>query len=379
MLIIFNLWAVVIGAIILIIWSLFLPFFPGLVSETWAPLVFGILTTVVGAIGEILGFKGRFFFLPIWLVGALIIGYQIGWIGIVSVLAFAVVLIVIMVKRAKKKEQTDWIAAKSTAIEYNPQLAANRKQLLAWGKKTMFLPIVSGLDKEMCEHDFDVLGKLQPMLVGLTADEAKTIAQFREFLEVNRAAASPASLDGDLRGKIIKVIVDQGKDRKVAAPGRSDPFPTRIQPVLNSVPPPLPSGGVKLTGNIHFEPQTSLENEIYALKYGGASREKVVATLLQSQLIVLQSSPHSAQNSHPPEISVSEIGGNTWVAVFTSISRASSCAQQSSTKRLPVQMSALDLVGRMRNGTGMVVNPGWDFDLRITPQEIEGWVNARRG
>lgn len=376
MLMIFNLWAVVVGAIILIIWSLFLPFFPGMTSEPWAPLAFGILTTVVGASAEIFGLKGRLFFMPIWLIGALIIGFQIGWIGVVSVLVFAVVLIILLTNRAKKKDQIDWIAAKSSWLEYNPQVAGNRKLLLAWGRKAMFFPRTLSLNKEMCAQNLAVLEKLQPGMEKLTADEEKVVAQFREFLEADRGTAISASLDGSLQMKIKKILEEQGRDRQADVPGKIHSHPARVQPAANSAPPPLPDGH-KQAAKICFEPETPLENEIYALKYGGALRENVVAALSQSQLVVFQNSPTAAGDSTFLEIPAADLGGITLVAVFTSMSRASVYSQKSSAPIIPVQLAAGELAGRIRKGKGLIVNPGWDFDLRITHQEIEPWINTR--
>src|SRR5947209_2334539 len=106
--IIFNLWAIPVGIVIWLVLLAIERLFPALVTGTHFGWTLGIVATAVGGILELVGISGRLFFIPIWAVGLGTICFHFGWIGTCIFAAVMITGLVLLFRKAAKKERTDW-------------------------------------------------------------------------------------------------------------------------------------------------------------------------------------------------------------------------------------------------------------------------------
>src|SRR5947199_104916 len=106
--IIFNLWAMIVVGVIVIAGLAINSVAPSAFIDPYQKWTIGILATVIGGAAEIIGLRGRLFFIPIWLIGIGILGYSgyahWGIAGVIVPLAAVVLAIWWMIKSAAKRE-----------------------------------------------------------------------------------------------------------------------------------------------------------------------------------------------------------------------------------------------------------------------------------
>jgi hypothetical protein len=221
--IIFNLWAVLVVPLIILICLPFYTYFPELMKGPHEALVLGIIVTVIGGITDYVGLKGRLFFLPIWLIGIGIICYQIGVVGMTIFAAIAAVGIYFLIRQNKKRSAADWKKAQEELAKTPaPEANWDAMRLWQWVQATLFFPIFRQTP-EMRSHNMKVMNGITSVRPELSQDEAKKFFLFHKFLEESKDDPKSKMLDGDLEKSVRGVIEKKLADLKKKPAGKQPP------------------------------------------------------------------------------------------------------------------------------------------------------------
>ncbi len=224
--IIFNLWAIPVVLMIVLIISGLDHFWPSMMAEPHGSWAIGIVTLVVGGIADFVGVKGRLFLVPIWMLGLGFLCYLMGWQGSIGFVVFLIFAGIWFFKSAKKKEIADWQKAQEAAIRNSaPPASQDEVQFWTWVKATLFLPIWMKFTPDLCQHNLKVVQTIQQSGLSLTPDESAKFAAFGQILSRAQSASKPPESDVKVRNVIDDLV--KGKLRqaeknarkgKVAAP-----------------------------------------------------------------------------------------------------------------------------------------------------------------
>ena len=229
MVVIYNLWALLVGAVIFTVGVTLYSVAPGAFSDANSLWTVGALTTVIGGGAEIAGIRGRIFFMPIWFIGTIIVSFAAyGRFGIVSVIipvVSAVVAVWWMLQSAKKREEKQW----GKAIETLPALKAfpadpNSVEFWKLVKSSLYLPLSEDLTPEILKHNLEVA---RTVLERASLPDQDLVAwdALESFLKKNLARPKPAAMD---------YVLSQHLGNLIDAQTRS--------PAKRAVPPMIPAG-----------------------------------------------------------------------------------------------------------------------------------------
>lgn len=160
--IIFNALAIVVGIIIGIFLGPLYWAFPEFMDTTWGNVLAGGIVAVIGIITDLVGLKGRLFFLPIWLFGIIGMGVNLhelwGWYGPAMAVAVVVMLFLGLMALGAVGEKKEWAAAPENLNAARASLAKGVSEetweLLA---KAFFVPSWGDDTPERCQHNLWVL------------------------------------------------------------------------------------------------------------------------------------------------------------------------------------------------------------------------------
>jgi hypothetical protein len=207
MLIIFNLWAIPVGIVIYLVLVGLEHVAPGLMAEGRSGWTIGVVTTLVGAVCNLVGLKGRVFLLPIWMIGLGIICYHLGWPGTI---AFIVLLVgggIWFFKGAKKREAADWQKVLETAIQAGtPPAGADEIQFWEWVKATLFLPTWLDCTPELCQHNLKVIREIQQAGRSLAPDEQAKLQALQQFLTAAQNASKPPGSEMNIQTPVSELV-----------------------------------------------------------------------------------------------------------------------------------------------------------------------------
>jgi len=225
--VIFNLWAVPVVIVILVIVQVAERFFPQLAGEPIMSWTYGISAIVVGGIADLVGLRARLFFLPVWLIGIGIICFQIGWPGTILLIVITIAGIAWIFRSGKKKEVQDWEAAqrelmKSTA----PAPGVSEREFWEWVKARLYLPIWMKFTPQLCEHDLCVLRVIRTSGPLLTEEENVKISTLQDFLMRSKAESKPLEIVPELQAAVTDVV--DKRLHKAIADARKPAVPPRI-------------------------------------------------------------------------------------------------------------------------------------------------------
>lgn len=187
---IFNIPAIPVVLVIALIVAPLFWAFPAFMERPHGNLVIGLVGVTVGGAAEAFGFKGRLFFLPVWLIGLLVMGYGAwqlwGWWGAGAGASAVVVALGGLVLYAAYADKRDWERAPSALIEAAAAFGAGNTEE-AWKSldRAFFVPSIRRLSTEICMHNIDVIdviigqleGNTQPVNISLLR---RVQAQFAE-------------------------------------------------------------------------------------------------------------------------------------------------------------------------------------------------------
>jgi len=228
--IIFNLWAIPVGILIYLILQGVEHVSPALMAEPRSGWTIGIVSTLVGAVCDLVGIKGRVFLLPIWMIGLGIISYRLGWPGTLVFVALLVFGAIRLFKGAKKKEAADWQKLQAEAVNAGARPApADEGRFWEWVKATLFLPTWLDFTPELCQHNLKVLRTIHESGVWLAPDEQAKLQALEKFLTTAQTASKPPGSEMSIQSP-VDALVDKRR-RKAEASARRQ----------LSAPPPLPT------------------------------------------------------------------------------------------------------------------------------------------
>jgi len=355
---IFNVWAIVVGLIILLVYWPIYRFFPGVTNGPHSALVFGLITTVVGGVTEWFGIKGRLFFVPIWLIGVGIVCFQVGTVGIVAFVCIAGSALFWMMKQGKKKEAEAWKKAQSELAHAQLASTGEPTHFWKWVNDALFLPNLMDFTPDICRHDLEILKVVEKFRQRLTPDEVQVFNNLRLFLEKNRDANKAGLLDQKLRDASREVLKRrmEGKEYRLAR-SRSNSRAAPVPPPLVA-PPSLPPQ--------ELVPENPLEEILSASKYGGISREQAIQAVLNSEVVILQDKPDEQGET----LMIPGSKSAPSLALFTSAKRASRAIQFYPRFKYPKSQPASDTLRRLAPNTEVVVNLGWSVGLQFSQSEV---------
>jgi hypothetical protein len=160
--IIFNAFAIVVGIICGIFLGPLYWAFPVFMDSTWGDVLACSIVAGVSILSDLVGLKGRVFFLPIWLFGLIGVGVNLhtmwGWYGPALAGAIVVMLFIGLMALGTLAEKKEWAEAPT-------KLNAARDSLVkgisdeTWEllSEAYFVPSWGNESPEVCRHNLEVL------------------------------------------------------------------------------------------------------------------------------------------------------------------------------------------------------------------------------
>jgi len=217
--IIFNLWALVVGGVIAVLGLTIHGMAPAAFSDANMGWTIGAMVTVLGACAEVIGIRPRLFFMPFWFIGTVILGFTVyghyGAVGLLIPMVAVAFVIWWMMKSAARREAAAW----KEAQESLPQLKSfagdfHAPQFWKLVKSSLCLPIARGVTAELLRHDLEVA---QTVLQNARLQDADLVAwdALETFLKRNLAKPKHDSIDFALAQQIKKLV-----DAQIQSPSR---------------------------------------------------------------------------------------------------------------------------------------------------------------
>jgi hypothetical protein len=218
--IVFNLFAIPIVLLVGAVGAGLIWLMPGVFGGPHEEITYSVLAILIGGLGEVVGLRGRLFFLPIWLIGGAVLAWQLwtlfGMIGLVAgggllgmlVVAFVVVLVFTMASAEKEA----------------PKRLEEARGLLAEGKlgeartalgQAFMLPLFRTLKPEHAPHLRAVLSVVEQHQgpLGIDGDGARVLVAARVLLDRVQAGTSYGffSDEANLLGTVEPMLTDADK------------------------------------------------------------------------------------------------------------------------------------------------------------------------
>jgi hypothetical protein len=227
--VIFNLWAVPVGIVILVVVQVTEHLLPQMATDARKGWTYGIAAIVVGGISDLVGLKARLFFLPVWLIGIAIICFQIGWPGTVLFVVLAIAGMAWMFRAGKKKEVQDWeTAQQELAKSTSPRKAASEREFWEWVKARLCLPVWMKFTPQLCDHNLCVLQAIKTSGPPLTTDEDAKITELENFLKRAQSAAQPVGSEVNLQTPVEALVDKRLRTAKSDVPLQPASLPPRM-------------------------------------------------------------------------------------------------------------------------------------------------------
>lgn len=189
-LVIFNLFAVPVLAAILLLGFAVNWMWP-MANHSLGGWLSGLLFFGVGGLAEIVGIRGRVFFLPIWVIGAGILCYEAGWIGVSVFVVLAIAGMILFQRRTGRREAEKWQKIQTFALAQPPSGREDEVAFWQWAKDALFLPIFTPYSPAVCDHDLSVLRQIRDSGAPLSVDELDIIRDQEHFFREGQKASLP--------------------------------------------------------------------------------------------------------------------------------------------------------------------------------------------
>lgn len=219
--IIFNALAIVVGLIIgLFVGPLFY-FFPEFMDSTQGNVLSCVLITVISIASDLVGLKGRVFFLPIWVFGLIGMGVNLhtiwGWWGPALAATLVVVLLGGLMLMGAWSERKDWAEAPANLNAARDSLAKGVSEetweLLA---KAFFVPAWGGDTAERCRHNLEVLAVARKAMpenagaLGLRIFDALNVA-YRAGLAPVGEGSEKVQIPTEFSAAMVDILNNKGQ------------------------------------------------------------------------------------------------------------------------------------------------------------------------
>lgn len=200
--IVFNLFAIVVGLIIGVFVGPMYWLFPTFMHTTWGNVVAFSVMTVVSVITDVVGLKGRLFWLPMWLWGLLGVGYNLhtlwGWLGMAAALGVVVLLFALLAVVSVVNDKKAWAQAPASLNSARDAFArGNADEAWPLLEKAYFSPTWMTETAEMSRHNLDVLSVTRAAMgakegsLELRVFDALGVA-YRDAMATGKPAIPPA-------------------------------------------------------------------------------------------------------------------------------------------------------------------------------------------
>lgn len=160
--IIFNAFAIVVGIICGIFLGPLYWAFPVFMDSTWGDVLACGIVAMVSILSDLVGLKGRVFFLPIWLFGLIGVGVNLhkmwGWYGPALAAAIVVALFVGLMVMGSFAEKKEWAEAPMKLNAARDSLVKGISEE-TWDllREAYFVPSWGNETPEHCRHNLEVL------------------------------------------------------------------------------------------------------------------------------------------------------------------------------------------------------------------------------
>ncbi len=216
---IFNLWALLVGLLVVLASLGVHEAAPQVMQGTMGNFIVGVITFVFGGIAEALGMRGRIFFLPVWLFGLIIIGFQLfEWWGIWGILAgllLGVGGVVVLLMLAKRAEVKKWECLQKESFSEEAKFADKPAAYWTIVRKYLFLPASIDYSPAIYAHNQGVLRHvLSRSDLGLNEPETGILKDFSSALTVLEAAPEPQAPAGESIKAISQLIASKASAKR---------------------------------------------------------------------------------------------------------------------------------------------------------------------
>jgi hypothetical protein len=229
--IIFNLWAIPVGIVALVAVYLLGHIWPASMGPPVGGWTTGVIFFFVGGVAELVGMKARLFFLPIWLIGLGIIGYQMGVVGSVIFVVLLLAAMIAIHRKTKKQEAATWADLQS-APPIPPPVGADETQFWTWAKDSLFLPVCTDYTPDVCAHDLRILKLIRESGIPLSPGEAETIRAQEDFLAKAQTEPKPPGVEPKVQRPMERLVATRlrAAQEKPSAPATAQARPPGDRP-----------------------------------------------------------------------------------------------------------------------------------------------------
>jgi hypothetical protein len=208
---IFNIWAIPVVAVVILICVGLEAVIPGVMDGMSGNLIAGVVTSVIGAVGECFGVRGRLFFMPIWLIGLLLVGFQLfdrfGIWGLLAAVALVAGAIVTLFKLSKRAETKRWETLRRTGFAEEAKFAETPAAYWAVVKKHLFVPRFLDYTTEVRAHNIAIVDAvLLRADLAMTETEAGILKDYRHALANPEPAEKPKAPAGALVNAVEALV-----------------------------------------------------------------------------------------------------------------------------------------------------------------------------
>ncbi len=167
--IVFNLWAILVGLIAAAVYAGIGFVAPSLLEGAYGDLVLAGTVLTVGALTEVVGIKGRLFWLPIWLWGIVVMGFELyghwGWWGPALAVVVAAALFGALMMAGYRAEKREWAEAPQRLEQARACLHAGTFDAV-WDhlEAAYFDAALLSLTAEMATHNRGVIAAVYQLL-----------------------------------------------------------------------------------------------------------------------------------------------------------------------------------------------------------------------
>ncbi|GEM_PF-5515927 len=210
--VVFNLYALVVAALIGVFVGPLYYFAPTFMEGSYGNIVAACISLVVSTIGEFAGLSARLFWIPIWFWSLGALGYFLydvwGWWGPGGAGALAVGAVVALILWTRKGELEEWERA-PRELEMARALVANedaREQCFAHLHKAFFSPGLISETERMWAHQREVLAVAGDLLEGRTQVGKEHLVRVLEAAYAIKIEDPSQDVDSDLTEQVSDLI-----------------------------------------------------------------------------------------------------------------------------------------------------------------------------
>jgi hypothetical protein len=268
----FNLWALPVGLAVLVALYVLAHLWPASMQPPFVGWTQGVVLVVVGSVADGVGMKARLFFLPFWLIGLGVMGYEVGIVGSVVFVVLLLAAMIALHRKTKRQEAATWAALQSAPP---PPIAPDETQFWTWVKDSLFLPVCTDYTPDVCAHDLRILRLIRESGIPINADEAKTIRAQEDFLTKAQAEPKPPGVEPKVQRPMESLV-----EKRLRAAQEDPPSPAAAETRVSAAPPAAAAPGVAV-------PAMPVPREVVEAAYSGGGDVDLTSQVLERTSLTL--------------------------------------------------------------------------------------------